>query len=61
MSDDDGTTPRRRLRMPIDDRIPPEHWTTEEPSGPSPTQGNDAMAEEQHRRREIEYGAGGGV
>ncbi|MEJ2887074.1 hypothetical protein [Actinomycetospora aeridis] len=59
MADQERETPRGNVRMPIDDRIPPEEWVAEQPSGPSPTLGNDALAEEQRRRREIEYGAGG--
>lgn len=61
-ADEQKHAPRGRIRMPIDDRVPPDEWVAEQPTGPdpSPTQHAAALAEEGRRRREIEYGAGGG-
>jgi hypothetical protein len=56
MTDDQGT---KRIRMPIEDRIPPEQWVVEEPAS-QPSDANAAAEwEAAVRRRNLQEGTGG--
>lgn len=57
----DDTTPekRPRLRMPIEDRVPPEDWVTEQPSAASATAEAEAQRDEQERIKFLRWAGGG--
>ena len=51
---------RRRIRMPIEDRVRPEDWIAEQPDdGITASQQAEATYQASRRRFETEYGAGG--
>lgn len=56
MTDEQGA---KRIRMPVEDRIPPEQWVIEEPA----SEASDANAatewEAAQRRRIVQEGTGG--